>query len=319
VKYGRLLDIGRSLTEKAVSRSNFYKVVRGVLRTILPQPKYFRPLLRAGQLVRAIMPESIGGKIPQRRIAKPWPNNNHPRKMIVLHGCVQSVATPTTNAAAARVLDKLGISLIAVPEAGCCGAVSHHLSAHEQGLDYMRNNIDAWWPHIEAGAEAIIVTASGCGAVVKDYGYLLANDPEYAGKAQRISELSKDISEVLATEDLSTLQSPGTASPKKVAFHSPCTLQHGQKITGIVESILKQAGFQLTVVRNSHLCCGSAGTYSILQPQISNRLLSSKLYALQLGKPDVIATANVGCQLHLETQSAVPVKHWVELLDESVV
>jgi glycolate oxidase iron-sulfur subunit len=239
--------------------------------------------------------------------------------MIVLEGCVQSATTPNTNAAAARVLDKLGISLIAVPEAGCCGAVSHHLSAHEQGLDYMRNNIDAWWPHIETGTEAIIMTASGCGAVVKDYGYLLANDPEYAGKAQRISELSKDISEVLATEDLSTLQLPGKAGSQKVAFHSPCTLQHGQKITGIVESILQQTGFQLTVVRNSHLCCGSAGTYSILQPQISNRLLPNKLYALQLGKPDVIATANVGCQLHLETQSAVPVKHWVELLDESVV
>ncbi|MGD8592257.1 MAG: glycolate oxidase subunit GlcF [Gammaproteobacteria bacterium] len=319
VKYGRLLDIGRSLTEKAVSRNILDRIVRAALRAILPEPKYFRPLLRAGQLVRVFMPGSIRGKIPKRRIANPWPNNNHPRKMIVLEGCVQSATTPNTNAAAARVLDKLGISLIAVPEAGCCGAVSHHLSAHEQGLDYMRNNIDAWWPHIETGTEAIIMTASGCGAVVKDYGYLLANDPEYAGKAQRISELSKDISEVLATEDLSTLQLPGKAGSQKVAFHSPCTLQHGQKITGIVESILQQTGFQLTVVRNSHLCCGSAGTYSILQPQISNRLLPNKLYALQLGKPDVIATANVGCQLHLETQSAVPVKHWVELLDESVV
>ncbi len=319
VQYSRLLDIGRSLTEKTVSRGMLDTIIRSVLRAILPESKYFQPLLRIGQLGRAIMPGSIRCKIPKRRVAKPWPDNHHQRKMIVLQGCVQSAATPNTNAAAARVLDKLGISLIAIAEAGCCGAVSHHLSAHEQGLDYMRNNIDAWWPQIEAGAEAIIVTASGCGAVVKDYGYLLADDPKFAGKAQRVSELCKDVGEVLVKENLSALRNPSIASPQKVAFHSPCTLQHGQKITGMVESILQEAGFQLTAVPNAHLCCGSAGTYSILQPVISKRLLYNKLRALQSGKPDVIATANVGCQLHLETQSAVPVKHWIELLEEAVI
>jgi glycolate oxidase iron-sulfur subunit len=215
-------------------------------------------------------------------------------------------------------LDKLGIALIAAPQASCCGAVSHHLSAHEQSLDFMRNNIDAWWPHVEAGAEAVVVTASGCGAVVKDYGQLLATDPKYAAKAQRISELSKDISEVLAIEDISPIRSDAKEECTKVAFHSPCTLQHGQKISGTVESILQQAGFQLTAVPNSHLCCGSAGTYSILQPDISKRLLHNKLRALQSNKPDVIATANIGCQLHLETLAGVPVKHWIELLEESL-
>ncbi|MCG6968703.1 MAG: glycolate oxidase subunit GlcF [Gammaproteobacteria bacterium] len=318
VKYSRLLDIGRALTEKNVSRGLLERINRSLLRSIVPQPKIFKPLLRIGQLLRGVMPSAVRNKIPKRRIAKPWPDKPHPRTMIVLQGCAQSVATPNTNAAAARVLDRLGISLITAPQAGCCGAVSHHLSAHEQGLDYMRNNIDAWWPHIQAGAEAIAITASGCGAVVKEYAQLLAHDPRYAEKAQRISELTKDISEVLAAQDLSSVQAEYTGDQQKVAFHSPCTLQHGQKITGVVESLLQRAGFQLTAVPNAHLCCGSAGTYSILQPEIAKQLLRNKLRALQSGQPDVIATANVGCQLHLESQSGIPVKHWIELLEESL-
>jgi glycolate oxidase iron-sulfur subunit len=316
VKYSRLLDIGRALTEKNVTRGMIQQISRHVLCTILPRPKYFQSLLRTGQWLRGVMPGVLRHKIPQRRNAKSWPANGHQRKMIVLQGCAQSAATPNTNAAAARVLDKLGISLIAAPQAGCCGAVSHHLSAHDQALGFMRNNIDAWWPHVQSGAEAIVITASGCGAVVKDYGYLLAHDPEYADKAQYISDLSKDISEVLAEQDLSFIQARVKDNQIKVAFHAPCTLQHGQKITGVVESILQQAGYQLTTVPNSHLCCGSAGTYSILQPRIAKQLLRNKLQALQFGKPDVIATANVGCQLHLETQAGVPVKHWIELLEE---
>ena len=316
VKYGRLLDIGRVLTEKTIPRSFVDKTTRRWLRTIFSNPKVFGPILRLGQAVRGLMPGGVRNKIPKRQTAMSWPLNQHHRKMIALQGCVQSVATPNTNAAAARVLDNLGISLIAVPQSGCCGAVSHHLSAHQQGLDFMRNNIDAWWPHIEAGVEAVVITASGCGTVVKDYGQLLANDSAYAEKARRVSALCKDISEVLAMEDLHPFASQHKTAPQKVAFHSPCTLQHGQKITGTVESILQQVGFQLTPVVNSHLCCGSAGTYSILQPSISRRLLHNKLQALQRGQPDVIATANIGCQLHLQTQSSVPVKHWIELLEE---
>jgi glycolate oxidase iron-sulfur subunit len=324
VQYGRLLDLGRSLTEQRVSRGIFAKFVRNMLLIILPNPKYFNPLLRAGQLLRLFLPGAVRRKIPRRHKAAAWPADNAQRKMLVLQGCAQSAITPNTNAAAARVLNQLDIGLVVAPQAGCCGALSHHLSAHAQGLDYMRRNIDAWWPHIENGVEAIVVTASGCGAMIKDYGYWLAADTDYAEKARRVSELCQDIAEVLAAADLSKIVEVKATNngnkkvnePVKVAFHSPCTLQHGQRITGVVESILRQAGFHLTPVANPHLCCGSAGSYSILQPEISRRLLHNKLYALQYGKPDLIATANIGCQLHLESRAAVPVKHWIEIIDE---
>ncbi|MCK5386714.1 MAG: glycolate oxidase subunit GlcF, partial [Gammaproteobacteria bacterium] len=240
--------------------------------------------------------------------------------MLILDGCVQPATSPNTNAATARVLSRLGISLVRATRAGCCGAVSYHLSAHDEGLAAMRNNIDAWWPYIddnkETKAEAIIMTASGCGAMVKEYGELLADDPAYAEKAKRVSALCKDISEILAEEDLSKLAANNQSQIKQVAFHSPCTLQHALKITGTVENILQQAGYSLTHVTDSHLCCGSAGTYSILQSKLSQQLLTNKLSALQNDEPDCIATANIGCQLHLESKANVPVKHWIELLDE---
>jgi glycolate oxidase iron-sulfur subunit len=236
--------------------------------------------------------------------------------MLVLEGCVQSVATPQTNAAMARVLNRFGIQLIRAPAAGCCGAVSHHLSAHDEGLDFMRRNIDAWWPFVEQGVEAIVVTASGCGAVVKDYGQLLAQDAAYADKARRIAELARDPGEVLRGEDFAAAGFARRAL--KVAFHSPCTLQHGQQLDGVVESLLSRAGFRLTPVADAHLCCGSAGTYSILQPALSQRLLANKLEALERGEPDIIATANIGCQLHLATRADRPVRHWIELIDEAM-
>jgi glycolate oxidase iron-sulfur subunit len=236
--------------------------------------------------------------------------------MLLLDGCVQSVITPATNAATARVLDKLGIELISATGAGCCGAVSQHLSAQEEALIFMRRNVDAWWPQVIAGAEAILVTASGCGVLVKEYGYLLRNDPKYADKAERISALTRDISEVLRDEALPA----GRVKPKyrKIAFHSSCTLQHGQKLDGVVEAILQDAGFTLTPVADKHLCCGSAGTYSILQRELSQQLLDNKLEALEAGEPEAIATANVGCQLHLESKAGRPVRHWIELIDEAI-
>jgi len=252
--------------------------------------------------------------VPQAREA--WPAQAQPRRMLVLAGCAQSVATPQTNAAAARVLDKLGIGLIEASGSGCCGAVSHHLSAVAEGQDFMRRNIDAWWPYIEQGVEAIVITASGCGSLVKDYDELLKQDPDYADKAKRVSELAVDISEVLQQVSLPPVKRGATRL--KVAFHSPCTLQHGQKLNGVVESILVKAGFELTGVPDPHLCCGSAGTYSILQPQLSRQLLENKVNALQLGEPDVIATANIGCQLHLATRADKPVRHWVELLADAL-
>jgi glycolate oxidase iron-sulfur subunit len=233
--------------------------------------------------------------------------------MLALAGCVQSVATPVTNTSAARILSRLGIDLIQVPEAGCCGAAAYHLNAQEEGLDAMRRNIDAWWPRIQAGAEGILISASGCGAMVKEYGELLRHDPRYADKAARVSELARDPVEVLSEMDLAPLGKPGRG--RRIAFHTPCTLQHAQKLGNRVEPILAELGFVPTPVPDAHLCCGSAGTYSLTQPGLSRQLRDNKVAALESGMPEVIATANIGCQLHLEAGTDTPVVHWLELLD----
>ncbi len=230
----------------------------------------------------------------------------------MLEGCAQSVIAPDINAAAARALDKLGISLIRAAEAGCCGALSHHTSDPAGALGFARRNIDAWWPHLEAGCEAIVMTASGCGVQVKDYGRLLRADPAYAARAGRVSALTKDVSEVLAQEDLTPVKA-GIAAGRRIAFQSPCTLQHGQKLNGVVETILTNLGFTLTPVPDGDQCCGSAGSYSMLQNTLSQKLLTQKLASLQSGRPDVIVTANIGCLLHLGRRASVPVRHWIEL------
>ena len=312
VKYGRLVDIGRGIVEEKVTRKPIDRFTRWSLRMILPYPKRFGFLLFWGQLVRPLLMGKLKAKVPPKKIASLWPVSSHSRKMIALAGCAQSITTPNTNAASARVLDKIGITLVEAPKAGCCGAVDYHLAAHDDGLNAMRKNIDAWWPAIEAGAEAIVMTASGCGVMVKEYGELLAGDPNYAKKAQRVTELTKDLSEILGKEDLGPLN---IKDKKTTAYHCPCTLQHGQQLSGGIESILEKAGVPLTKTKDKHLCCGSAGTYSILQSDTSQQLLDNKLAALTIGQPEQIVTANVGCQMHLETKSGVPVKHWIELLD----
>ena len=317
VEYGRLVDIGRELTEAEVPRSPFNRLMRVMLRKVLPYPRRIGPLMGLGQLFKPLMPRKLAAQLPRRQRPGHRPKTTHARKMLVLEGCVQSVATPATNAAAARVLDRLGIELVSPRGAGCCGAVSHHLSAVDEGRDFIRRNIDAWWPHIEAGAEAVIITASGCGAMVKEYGHLLKDDPDYAEKAARVTALARDFSEVLRDEPLPGDRLKPTVG--KLAFHSPCTLQHGQQLSGVVEGILTRAGFKLVPVADAHLCCGSAGTYSILQPELSRELLANKLDALQKPQPEVIATANIGCQMHLDSESRVPVRHWIELLDEAFV
>ncbi|MNF80602.1 Lactate utilization protein A [compost metagenome] len=233
----------------------------------------------------------------------------------MLEGCVQPSLSPNTNAATARVLDRLGISVTATREAGCCGAVDYHLDAQAAGLDRARRNIDAWWPSIENGAEAIVQTASGCGAFIKDYGHLLSADPAYAEKAKKVSALAKDLVEVLRDEPLEKL---GVHSDQRLAFHCPCTLQHGQKLGGAVEAILMRLGFNLTPVPDSHLCCGSAGTYSVTQPVLSRQLRDNKLNALESGHPDVIVTANIGCQSHLDGAGRTPVRHWIELVEAAL-
>jgi len=234
--------------------------------------------------------------------------------MLVLEGCVQPTLAPETNRAATRVLDRLGIQLIAAPEAGCCGAIDQHLGAPEAAKAAMRRNIDAWWPHVEAGAEAIVMTASGCGSLVKEYGHHLRDDPAYADKAARIASLTRDLSEVLARENLSGLR---TGAPKRIAFHPPCSLQHGQQVRGVIEAILGGLGHELVPFAESHLCCGSAGTYSLLQPELAGQLRERKLGHLQAARPDLIATANIGCQSHLAAASGVPVVHWITLLENA--
>ncbi|WP_374566076.1 glycolate oxidase subunit GlcF [Nitrosomonas sp.] len=321
VRYGALVDIGRGIVEKQVKRNLYSEVMRFTLRKVLPNALLFNTLFKAGQLVRPMLPSSLKKKIPARLgTAQTWPAARHARAMLVLDGCVQPALAPNINAACARVLDRLGISLIKAEKAGCCGAVTFHLNAQTEGLDYMRRNIDAWWPYVEQEkAEAIVMTASGCGVTVKDYGHLLSHDREYAEKAATISAMTKDISEILLAEKdrlRKLTESKKDGNQTKLAFHSPCTLQHGLKIRGTVEQILVATGFDLTVVPNAHLCCGSAGTYSILQPELSQQLLKNKVDALESGQPDQIATANIGCLMHLQNGAAISVKHWIELIDQ---
>ncbi len=320
VKYGRLVDIGRGLVESRVRRGFAATLKRKALAAVLPKPAIFGPALKLGQLARPLLPELLKRKIPQSQPAQPWPATRHARKMLVLDGCVQPILSPNINAATARVLDRLGISLIKSEQAGCCGAVAYHLNQHADGLDYMRRNIDAWWPFVEDGIEAIVMTASGCGTTVKEYDHMLARDPAYALKAERISKLTKDISEVITAQAdrFAELFDPKEKRHEKIAFHPPCSLQHAQQLKGIVEPLLEKLGFELTPVPDAHLCCGSAGTYSLLQPELSQRLLKNKIANLNLGKPSLIATANIGCQSHIQTATALPVKHWIELVAEQI-
>lgn len=314
VRYARLADIGRNLVEHRVDRPLGERLLRRALVKLVPYPSRFGALMRLGKLAKPLLPTPLKAKVPTPRPAGARPAPTGRRRMLALAGCVQSVATPATNAAAARVLSRLGIDLIEVPEAGCCGAAAYHLNAQAEGLAAMRRNIDAWWPQIESGVEAILVNASGCGAMVKEYGELLHGDTGYADKAAQVAALARDPVEILAELDPEPLGRLGRG--RKVAFHTPCTLQHGQQLNNRVEPILTRLGFVLTPVPEAHLCCGSAGTYSLTQPALSRQLRDRKIAALESGGPDIIATANVGCQLHLEAATHTPVVHWLELLDQ---
>ncbi|MBD9512531.1 MULTISPECIES: glycolate oxidase subunit GlcF [unclassified Pseudomonas] len=316
VDYHNLLDIGRAVVEQQVPRTFGERLMRQGLRAVVPNAALFGALARAGRTFHPLLPEGLQSKLPRHPhppVERPKPR--HTRRMLMLEGCVQPALSPNTNAAAARVLDRLGISVIPAADAGCCGAVDYHLNAQEQGLDRARRNIDAWWPSIQAGAEAIVQTASGCGAFVRDYGHLLERDAQYADKARRVSELTRDLSEVLRDEPLEALHLHGD---RRLAFHCPCTLQHALKLGGAVEGVLTRLGFSLTSVPDSHLCCGSAGTYSLTQPELSRRLRDNRLKALESGGPEVIVTANIGCQTHLGGAGRTPVRHWIELVEEAL-
>ena len=329
VQYGHLLDIGRGMVEQRVRRTPYATFKRYILRKLLPNRAFFNTLMGVARLTQPLLPAHLKRTILPKPVTTRSPSGKtHARLMLILEGCVQPALTPNTNHATTRVLDKLGITVMTAEQAGCCGALAYHLNAQEEGLNAMRHNIDAWWPFVTRSdnpVEAIIITASGCGVTVKDYGHLLRHDPVYAEKAARISNLTKDISEVVAAETatlIPLLQAANTLTqsvpPRHLAFHAPCTLQHGMKLKGKIEPILKAAGFNLTEVADPHLCCGSAGTYSILQPKLSRQLRDNKITALTIKNPELVVTANIGCQMHLQGGTQLPVHHWIELLDKSL-
>ncbi|MBC3869873.1 glycolate oxidase subunit GlcF [Undibacterium oligocarboniphilum] len=318
VQYGRLLDIGRQVVEQQVGRSPVQQMLRTGLKELLPRPWIFKPAMRLGQAMRPVLPAALRAKVPEKKTTIAWPQTNHVRKMLLLDGCVQPAMSPNINSATARVLDVLGVQLIVAPKAGCCGAIRFHLNEQDAALDDMRRNIDAWWPFIEAGAEAIVMTASGCGVTVKDYGHLLAHDTVYAEKARQVSALTKDLSEILPEfESQIAVRMQGKIT-QRITWHPPCTLQHGQQIRGKVEAILRAAGVDVQLCADSHLCCGSAGTYSVLQPDLSYRLRDNKLEKLLATTPDAIVSANIGCITHLQSGTGKPVLHWIELLEQAL-
>lgn len=318
VQYSKLLDVGRAEVERQLGRKPAEQRGRDRLRGLMNSPKTFAALYRAGQMFRPLLPETLKDKIIPHQNAGSLPQEVRPRKMLMLEGCVQPAMSPNIGAATRRVLDKLGIQILTAPEAGCCGAVNLHMNAEEEALDNMRRNIDAWLPYFSDGVEALIINASGCGVTVKEYAHHLKDDPQYAEKAEIISKAAKDIVEILAAEQDNLAQclgGKGAAVTQRIAYHPPCTLQHGQKLKGSVEGLFAGLGMTVYLPENSHLCCGSAGTYSIFQPELSGRLRANKIATLEALQPDVVLSANIGCIAHLGAKSKAPVKHWIEYLD----
>ncbi len=318
VQYGRLVDIGRKVVDEKVKRPASQRMLRYLLKEGLPRKGLFSAAMMAGRQVRSVLPAALRNKVPPRQAAGVWPSGTHARKMILLDGCVQPAMAPNINAATARVLDALGVQVQMASKAGCCGALRFHLNEQDAALDDMRRNIDAWWPLVEAGAEALIMTASGCGVTVKEYGHLLRHDTMYADKAKRISEIACDLSEVLQPFEAELLRKLKGKINKRVAYHPPCTLQHGQKVRGTVEALLRAAGVDVQLCADSHLCCGSAGTYSVLHPQLAYPLRDQKLKNLLATQAEMIVSANIGCQTHLQSGTDVPVRHWIELIDSAL-
>ncbi|MCZ2414242.1 MAG: glycolate oxidase subunit GlcF [Burkholderiales bacterium] len=326
VEYGHLVDVGRKLVEERVRRPLGERLLRFALRETLTRRRLFDPAMRIGQLLRPLLPAALRAKVPQRRPAGAWPQRRHARKVLILNGCTQPAMMPAIDAATARVLDRLGIETVVERRSGCCGAIRHHLADTAGALAQARRNIDAWLPHLDRGVEAIVINASGCGATVKEYAHLLREDPAWAAKAQRVVAATKDLAEWLPAQlagstdavraRIDARSSAGAA--QRIVFHPPCTLQHGQRVRGEVERLLDALGVERLAVAESHLCCGSAGTWSVLQPALSLRLRERKLGHLQAGKPDLILSANIGCLAHLQAGTGVPVRHWIEWLDREM-
>ncbi len=317
VEYGHLLEIGRRHIEAEVKRPLLDRLFRRLLRLVLPYRRRFTLVLRAGQLVRPFLPVRLKKMVPPRVPSGRPIAPRHERRMILFAGCVQPALSPGTNRAASVILDRLAIGAVTVRGETCCGAIDYHMAEPAAARKFITENIEHWWPLIEAGVEAIVTTASGCGAMIKEYGYILREDPRYRDKAKKISSLTRDISEIVAGPALARLESLIQPRIGRLAFHNPCTLQHGQRLADSTETLLRRLGFELSVVPDSHLCCGSAGVYSLLQPELSARLQAGKIRALLSGGPEMIATANIGCQMHLQQATDVPVRHWIEIVEEA--
>jgi len=317
VQYAQLLDIGRKVAEDNTQRSIIDRLKRNILHWILSKPARFKRLYTLGSKFNPILPAKFRIELarPKNEIFKA---QKHTRKVLLLQGCVQPTLQPNINLATEKVFDHIGIEVTTLNEIECCGAISHHLNKHEQAQRTFRHNIDTWWPYINDGYEAIISNASGCGITLKDYANYLEHDPGYADKAKKISSMVKDVSEIISDSDINQLNQLKQAKVTRVVFHAPCTLQHGLRLTTKVEQMLTVLGFQLLPVSDSHLCCGSAGTYSILQPKLSKQLKQQKLANLSNESPDYILTANIGCQQHLQQGNSIPVKHWIELIAENI-
>lgn len=316
VQYGRLLDIGRHVVDAQVTRSATSRLQRASLRTGLTGP-LFAPALKLGQTLRPLLPAPLREKIPRVQNAGAWPTRTHARRMILLAGCVQPAMQPNINAATARVFDALGVQLLIASQAACCGAIRHHLDDLDGSRADARRNVDAWLPLLDQGAEAIVMNASGCGVQVKDYAHLLRDDRYYADKAARIAAATRDVAELMPAfvPSMQALLKP-SALTQRIVFHPPCTLQHGQRLGGAVESVLAALGVTVLPINESHLCCGSAGTYSVLQPELSRALRTRKLEHLEAPAPDLILSANIGCITHLQAAAGRPVRHWIEWIDE---
>jgi glycolate oxidase iron-sulfur subunit len=312
VKYSHLLEIGKEAIEQELPRPAWDRLRRWGIVRFINSGWLFALSIRIGQSLAWMMPASLRQSVPVREAPLARTEGQNPRKVLMLAGCVQPALAPNTNTSAANLLNKLGIEVVEPSGNHCCGAAALHTSETDYGLRQVKRLIDSWWPHIEAGVEAIVVTATGCGVSVKDYQRLLADDPDYADKAATVSSLYRDLVEVVEAES-AQLEAQGAAG-KRVAVHTPCTMQHGLGLNNRVEALLAQAGYEICRIEDAHLCCGSAGTYSMLQPELSSQLRTNKIRALSVDVPDFIATANIGCQLHLAQGNQTPVRHWIELL-----
>ena len=316
VQYSKLLDIGRDIIGTEVRRPRREAATRTLVRRLVGCRSLFGGLMRIGRALRPVLPAAVRAKVPPvHHPVGQWPTRTHARKVLMLNSCVQEAMLPAVDRATARVLDRLGIQAIVERKSGCCGSLPFHLDDEPAGLQDARRNIDAWWSHIEAGAEAIVINISGCGAMVKDYGHLLRNDPVYAERARHIAGITFDLSEWLSRE-LAQYRPAMPLKPQRLVFHPPCTLQHAQKIRGVVEDMLTIWGAELQPIRDSHLCCGSAGAYSVLQPDISQQLRTRKLDNLEHSRPELILSANVGCIAHLGAGTDTPVMHWIEWMEQ---